>query len=518
MRSNLLKFMTLCVAVGVVGCAAPIKQSQRSEVTQLPESWNDTQAVEAQWLFDGNPQRQAGDSGRNTELVPPLPSLEWLTDFSDPQLLALVATALQSNKALRIQRINKEVASLNVQGVAAVLWPDMAIELDSGITRGVTGSSPSRKVTSRQYSGILTTEWELDIWGKNQQALSAAEYDLLGAETLVAATELSIAGMISKHWFGLLELAQQNHIERTRIANLRETVSNLHRQVVRGLVQQLDLDLARTDLRQAETRQIAIQGQLNQARYQLQPLLGQFELANHKLDAGLPAWQSLPIIQLPVKRLLARPDLQAAFLAIQSADALAASAYWNRFPGLTLTADVGRSVAKLRDLDNQLFDVSNLTASILAPVFDAGLRKAEQTRRERHAEIEAVKFQQALLQAFFEVETAVASEYFLKREYEASHRALQSAVHASQVAIGAYQKGLIGALEFLAIQRQEINFRSQQVALHKALLNNRVDLQMAFGGSYSINAVSLANRSAARGIPVEPKPSQPGNRPEVTGI
>ncbi len=123
----------------------------------------------------------------------------------------------------------------------------------------------------------------------------------------------------------------------------------------------------------------------------------------------------------------------------------------------------------------------------------AGVALAE---AEHRAAVEL--FRQSVLRAFAEVESALAAEGHLSRELAALATAAGEAEAAARrLAEERYRNGLGDYLAVLEAQRQELDTRGRELTVHRALLEERVNLHLALGGDLAGGAGPGAATAAA---------------------
>jgi outer membrane protein TolC len=88
------------------------------------------------------------------------------------------------------------------------------------------------------------------------------------------------------------------------------------------------------------------------------------------------------------------------------------------------------------------------------------------------------------MNAFGEVEMALASERWLRRRENEMREALDLAREASKAAENDYRDGNSDVLTLFTAQTRRIQLESQYVSLRRVRLTNRVDLHLALGGGF----------------------------------
>ncbi|KXK39108.1 MAG: Outer membrane efflux protein, partial [Nitrosomonas europaea] len=85
--------------------------------------------------------------------------------------------------------------------------------------------------------------------------------------------------------------------------------------------------------------------------------------------------------------------------------------------------------------------------------------------------------------AFREVEQALAAEEWLRAQEKELREAVQQTEAGQELALYSYRQGFIQILTLLDSYRSTLNAQSAHLAVRRQLLNNRVNLYLALGGS-----------------------------------
>ena len=109
----------------------------------------------------------------------------------------------------------------------------------------------------------------------------------------------------------------------------------------------------------------------------------------------------------------------------------------------------------------------------------AGVRKSRQ--REALAILH-----KTVINAFGEVEQALASERWLARRQHEIRLARDLARDAAKAAEDDYREGNGDVLTLLSAQNSKVGLESQYVTLRRMRLTNRVDLHLALGGGFEL--------------------------------
>ena len=91
-------------------------------------------------------------------------------------------------------------------------------------------------------------------------------------------------------------------------------------------------------------------------------------------------------------------------------------------------------------------------------------------------------YQSTALNAFREVEQALAAEQWLRAQEKALQEAVEQTEASRQLAVYSYGQGLIQILTLLDSYRSTFTAQSEHLAVHRQLLTNRINLYLALGG------------------------------------
>jgi outer membrane protein TolC len=151
---------------------------------------------------------------------------------------------------------------------------------------------------------------------------------------------------------------------------------------------------------------------------------------------------------------------------------------------IRLTSGAGYTSSELGRLlePNQL--VWNIAAGLAQPLIDGGRRRAEIRLSEAERDEIAADYAAVALEAFREVETALAAEAFLDRQTAALRRAEESSRAAERLALDRYDKGQADIIVVLEAQRRAFDSEAARIRAENARVQNRLDLYLALGGSF----------------------------------
>ena len=185
---------------------------------------------------------------------------------------------------------------------------------------------------------------------------------------------------------------------------------------------------------------------------------------------------------VPAELLERRPDLIAAFNRLQAWDFRTTSAKKLRLPRITLTAAGGTRSADLTDLVDPRSAAWNVFAGLMQPLFTAGRIEGEIFRNQARADEALNVYKNTALNAFREVEQALAAEEWLREQETALRKAVEQTESSQKLAVYSYRNGLIQILTLLDSYRSTLDAQSAHLSVTRQLLSNRINLYLALGG------------------------------------
>ena len=426
-------------------------------------------------------------------------STGWLKTFRDREMSAMVNEAMRYNQNLKIAAARLRASREGTIIGRAQRLP--SVDFSGSVSRTQAGNGPDTESSRFSDYGLsLSVAWEIDLWGRLRDLDVASYNDYIAASADFRGARLSLAANTAKAWCNLITARQQlNLSEETRasfISNFRITEGDYKAGVPTSSA--LDVQFGRNNIAQAERDVIQRELGVTEAARSLEILLGRYPNAELKGRVDLPRLPKEIPSGLPSELLLRRPDLIAAAAEVRASAARADAARKDLLPSIRLT---GRASNSSEALSRILFDpeyiVWNVAASLAQTVYRGGAPTAEARRALEQNEVAIRTYAEVALQAFREVESALATERSLKEQEAFLNTELEQASLAERQALRDYTEGLVGILEILESQRRAVNARRSMISLHNQRLQNRIDLHLALGGDFATNPPPAASHQQA---------------------
>jgi len=414
-------------------------------------------------------KRYANDEVEAPELANSLKRL-----FPSAPMQSAVAEALRSNPNLKLSASRLAEAGFLAKKQSSVLVP--SVTADGGLGR--TGSLGGKATGS--FSVGLDARWEADIWRKLQDGVDARSRSRDALAYELEAAKQSLAAQVMQSWISIVEANKQLALSMRRLASFEKTYKLVNRRFEAGTGNLSELRLAETDIENTKAEIALRENNIGQASRSLSLLMGKFPKAQQS-PSQWPALTRSVKTGAPSSLLLRRPDIQAAYERIRAADASVSVAHKDLFPSFPLTSSVGQRSSLLSKLADSNFNTWSLLANVSAPIFDGGNRQAELSAAQERAKQAYFSYQTTVLNAFAEVEDALANERALRTRESKLRNALKASIDAEKQVQRNYENGLVEILTLLDTQRRKFIIEERLINTRAQRLQNRIALARAVG-------------------------------------
>jgi outer membrane protein, multidrug efflux system len=405
--------------------------------------------------------------------------------FADAGLRKQIALSQRQNPDLAAAAARLEEAGFNTRSARSGLFP--SLDFGAGASRSQTNSAGGGfnfgSVITERYSASLDAQWEVDVWGRIRAGVAAAGANQKSFAADYEAARQSIAAQTAQAWFDLVAATKLQDLAAERRDSFQSTFDLVNRRFELGTADLGELSLAKTDIENARAEISAQSNSRDQAARRLATLVGSYPDASRRADSW-PSLKRAVAAGIPSTLLESRPDIFSAYMRIISADANVKVAHSDLFPKFSLTSSGGQQSSSLRDLAKSDFTVWSIAANLGAPIIDGGRRRAELGAANARAKQALAAYRLIVLNAFREVENALGSELYLRKQEEATASALEAARSAEDRSLRNYESGLVEILTVLDAKRRRFSAEESLIKLRNLRFQNRVALALALGKAY----------------------------------
>ncbi|MBB5415421.1 NodT family efflux transporter outer membrane factor (OMF) lipoprotein [Paraburkholderia sp. JPY171] len=441
------------------------------------------------------------------------PSADWVDQFGDAQLKVLIAEALQGSPTLEQARARVAQAQAYSETAKANTLP--RVDASYTLTRQQFSSTalippPYAGSWQTENKGLLTASYDLDLWGKNREALRAAVSEASASEADAQVVRLTLDTSIARSYNELARLYALRDIAQQEVARREQTERITAGRIANGLDTEVERKTAEANLSTSRARVSALDGSILSTRYQLAALLGKGPdrgLAITRPTLGGGDDVRLPD-NLPADLLSRRPDIVAARWRVDAITHEVKEAKAEFYPDINLSAAIGFDAFGFGRFLSAASRTASVGPAIHLPIFDAGELRAQLKGRYAEFDYAVATYNQTLIGALSGAATQIAQIRSSDAQLGDALAAQQAASDADRLATTQYKAGLTNQLTVLnadvtalnadeAIANLKMNRRDQQIQLASALGGGYVDTSAQTGHHGEVAAAPTSQVKSA---------------------
>lgn len=411
----------------------------------------------------------------------------WWEAFGDPVLNDLEARAEKASPTLAAALARYDQARAAARVEASDLIPTISAGADAG-RRRVSGNrfqGNGNAVTYNDYVAGGSLDYELDLWGRIRNSVTAARADAQASEDDLASARLSLQALVADAYARLRGLDAQAALLRQSVEAFDRAYNLTATRRKGGIASGMDVNRARTTLSNARAQISAVANERAATEHEIAALIGavasDFSIAPQD---SLPQMPTIPA-GTPSELLQRRPDIAAAERRIYAANARIGVAKAAYFPSLTLGLTGGWETTRgdLIRSPNSFWGLGPLSA--LVTLFDGGRRNAQvKISRAEYDEL-AAAYRETVLGAFRQAEDAIAANRHLAAQSVDQRDAAQAAERTSRIAYSRYRDGASDYLEVVTAQTDALEAQRAFLAVETDRMRASIALVRAMGGATS---------------------------------
>jgi len=430
----------------------------------VPDAWPALQSATA-----------LGDSGRAPTVR------EWREYFADPRLQALIATALEHNRDLRIAVARVEEARAQAGLARADRLPqiDLAAQRAASLTPADLSATNRQLNTQRYDVNLGVSAFELDFWGRVKSLDEAARANFLASEYAQQSFRLALVADVASAYFSAIELQERVALAAATLASRGESRRLIAARRDVGLAGDLDVLAAEAATQTTRAELANLTRQAAAAENALRLLVG----SSPTLPSGRMLEQQDLLAQVPVglpaEVLLRRPDVLAAEQRLQAANANVGAARAAFLPRILLTAALGTASRSLSGLFDAGSGAWSFTPVLRYPLFDGGRSAGNADIAEARKTVAVADYEKILQQGFREIADLLAAREQYAEQLAAQEAAMKAQGERQRIVEARHNAGLSSYLELLDAQRDFFAAQQSALAIRRLQLANTASLYKA---------------------------------------
>lgn len=407
----------------------------------------------------------------------------WREMFTEPRLVALIEEGLAHNSDLNIAKLHVDAAKASLRNTKGELFPSLELGAKGETVR--FKNSENDPQTESKFGFSAEASWEVDIFGKLQNAKKAAAANVEEKAAYVHAVQVELISTIATGYYQLEMYDAQISDTRDVVNSWDESVRAQKALMAVGEATSDEVNMAEASKLEAEETLEALQMLMIEAENALCALLGRYSGHIERGDF-LTSCEQMPLIpQVNIQTLATRPDIRQAEAALKEAFYLTNEAKAALYPSLNLSGVIGWT----NDADEVVSPAGLLTkalGSLTQPVFANGKLRAEVKKAQAEQEEAKIAFRQAILEAGQEVNNVLASRQYAQRAIMLNSQQVDKLTDV----LNATEKRMrydseINYLQVLLARQSLLEARLSLLSHRYELLESTIQLYKALGGEFT---------------------------------
>ncbi len=438
--------------------------------------------------------------------------------FGSRELSGVVDQALENNYdiAAAVARIAQADAQARVSSSA--LWPALTMNnsaqrtqipgtefvaqtaAGAAVTSSATSSGSIAATRYNLYSLGLNASYEIDFWGKNEDASKAARLLANASRFDRNVVEIATIASVLNSYFQVLNAQDRLRIARENVRIADEVYKAIKMRLEVGTATVLDTSQQETVLDTEKALIPPLEQTLRQQKNLLAVLLARAPESFDTKGASL-ARLRFPRVEpgLPSEVLLRRPDVAEAEAKLASQEFSVLQARASFFPSITLTGQYGPQSSLIQYLATPQAIGWQIMANAAQPLFDGyNLQGQYNLQQDKYAEL-AADYRKQTLTALSDTENALIAISQTGRQLQLQADAVGAAKRALDAAEARLREGTI---DIVTLSTTETAYFQNQDTLEQVRLAHfeaATSLYQALGGGWAPTnrEVEIARADAA---------------------
>ncbi|OVE54941.1 TolC family protein [Chryseobacterium mucoviscidosis] len=469
----------IALSLVLAGCKAPMATVVKDEVKEnIPQNFN---------------QQDQGDANNNSGTTP------WRQFFTDPNLVALIETALKNNQELMITLQEIEIAKSGVLAKKGRLTPTVSAGIGVGVKKAgrytsegagdaTTEIEPGKEMPDPlgNFEGGLTANWEIDIWKKLRTEKDAAVAHYLSTVEGKNFVLSNLIEEVADNYYELLALDNQLDIiqQYTKLQQRALEISKIQKEAAAAT--ELAVKKFEAELAKSKASEFTIRQEITEKENEINALCGRFPqpIVRSKGDFMSMIPQTV-YTGIPSQLLANRPDIKQAELELKSSKLDVEAARKEFYPSLEISATLGLEAFKpsyLVKLPESM--AASLVGELAGPLINKSAIKANfQTADAR--QIQALyEYDKTILNAYLDVANLMSKVKNIDQYYKLKSEETQALEKSIDIANQLFKNSRADYLEVLLNQRDALDAKMELVEAKQKQLSTVVDIYKSLGGGW----------------------------------
>jgi outer membrane protein, multidrug efflux system len=456
-------------------CTIPTSLVPRQENKTMPASFRDSQDT------------------TNTAKI------KWKDFFTDPNLNALIDTALRNNQELNIilQEINiaknevrvrkgEYLPFVNLQGIAGVEKTPRytragAIDANQEIAPGKEFPDPLP-----DFLLAANFSWQVDIWKKLRNAKKSAMFRYLSTTEGKNFMVTHLIAEIATSYYELMALDNQLDILKKNIEIQQNALEIVKQEKQAAKVTELAVRRFEAEVLKNQSRQFHIRQEIIETENRINFLVGRFpKPIPRNSQAFIDLIPTTIFAGIPSQLLANRPDIRQAEFELAASKLDVKSARANFYPSMNIFAGVGLEAFNATYLISKPESILySVAGSLTQPLINRNAIKAIYYSANAKQIQALYNYERTILNAYIEVANQLSNIGNMKSSYELRSQQVITLTQSIDISTRLFRSARADYMEVLLTQRDALESKFELIDTKMQQMHAMVNIYQALGGGW----------------------------------
>ncbi|SFU15042.1 efflux transporter, outer membrane factor (OMF) lipoprotein, NodT family [Algoriphagus locisalis] len=423
----------------------------------------------------------------------------WQEYFTDPNLKALIDTALSNNQELNITLQEIQIAQNEVRVRKGEILPSVNIGAAAGVDKvgrytsqgandANTDIKPGKEIPDplQDYMLGAFATWEVDIWHKLRNAKKSALTRYLASVEGKNFMVTNLISEIANSYYELLALDNELAIVKQNIEIQNNAFEIVKYQKDAARVTELAVRRFQAQVLNTKSLQYGIEQEIIEAENRINFLVGRFPQKVERNSAVFADLIPDTIHEgIPSQLLANRPDIRQAELELAASKIDIQVAKADFYPSLEISAGLGFNAFNPSYLFNTPQSlIYSLAGELVAPLINRNAIKARYLTANSK-QIQAIyNYEQTILNAYVEVANQLSNIKNLEQTYDLKSQEVDALNQSVDISNELFNSARADYMEVLLTQRDALESKFELIETKMKQMNATVNIYQALGGGW----------------------------------
>jgi NodT family efflux transporter outer membrane factor (OMF) lipoprotein len=443
--------------------------------------------------------RSVPTSYNNSTDTTNIASLPWRYYFTDPNLVALIDTALKNNQELMITLQEIDIARNDIRFRQGPLLPTVGARLGAGVEKvgrytsqgagdATTEIKPGKEMPDplMDYTAALYANWEVDIWKKLHNAKKAAITRYLSTVEGRNFVITNLVAELANSYYELLALDNQLEIVKQNIEIQKNALGIVQLQKQAARATELAVQKFQAEVLNTQSLEFDILQRIKETENRIHLLMGHYpgDITRDK-NNFLNVLPSAVQTGIPSQLLANRPDIKKAELELAAAKLDVKVARAEFYPSFGISAAIGLQAFNPTYLvkfpESLLY---TLAGDLAAPLINRNAIKAEFNNANARQLQAIYNYERTILNAYLEVSTQLSNIGNMEKRYALKSKQVEVLTNSIDISNDLFRSARADYLEVLMTQRDALEAKLELIETKKTQMSAVVNIYRDLGGGW----------------------------------